>query len=436
MKKNTKLPTILGIIILLIGIVSGIYLINSRQVFKLSANIEAIPKNVRFSNISDTSVNVSWTTDIESNGFVKWGNTSSSTSKVSLEDNSEKSVVHSVNILGATTGSDIFIKINSDGNDYDNNGTTWQTSTALKKINSSTNMLASGTVLLQDGSTPAKALVYLSVNGVLLSGITSDQGSFIIPISNFIETIPDTTAIEVTVNAGTLGTSQAVIYPKAIKAIPTMIIGKTYDFRSLVVQDSNTQPESSLSIPEKVAISSRFEVIKSEASPSSTVTFTIDSVDEGEIITTTDPEFFGKGPKNSDIQVMVESELQEVALTTDSKGIWNWSPPKNLEPGEHKITIKWRDANGILRTITRNFIVDASEGPAFESTPSATPTQASLSTSTPISTSSASPKASGTPKTTAPPTPETGSLTPTIGLFIMGIGILMSSLFIWNKSNA
>lgn len=428
MKKNNKLPTLLGVLILFVGMIAGIYLINSRQVFKLSANIEAVPSNVRFSNISDTSVTVSWTTNTDSNGFVKWGNTQNSLSKVALEEAPEKSVVHSANITNLTTGSDIFFKISSDGTDYDNGGAIWQTKTLNRKINPSDYTLAAGTVLLQDGSSPAKALVYLSINGVVLSGLTSNEGSFIIPVSTFIENVSDTTAIEITINAGPNGTSQSVIYPKMMNSIPTMIVGKTYDFRSLTPSDSNDQPKSSISIPESVEISSRFEVEKVE-SPTSTNTFTIDSVDDGEIITTTDPDFFGSGPKNTDIEIAVESELQEVALTTDSKGAWNWSPPNNLEPGEHKIILKWRDATGVLRTLTRNFVVAAAEGPAFESTPSATPV-VEVSSSP-----SATPKASKTPTATSQPTPETGSLTPTLGLFIMGIGVLLSSLYIWNKSH-
>ncbi len=435
MKKNLKLPTLLGVLILFSGLIAGIFLINSSQVFKLSANIEAIPKNVRFSNIINTGLTISWTTDVESKGFVKWGTKQNSLSKVALEENSEKSFVHSVNIIGSEIASDVFLKINSDTKDYDNEGTVWQTKTSINKISPSSLLIASGSILMADGKSPAKALVYLTINGIVLSGITSNEGSFIIPVSTYIETVSDTTAIgisataiEISVNAGLNGTSQAVIYPKAIKSIPTMIIGKTYDFRSLTTNDSNDEPKSSLSIPESVAISSRFEITKTETAQAIS-TVTIDSIDNGEIITTTDPEFFGKGPQNTSIEIAVESELQEVALVTDAKGAWKWNPPNNLEPGEHKVTVKWRDASGILRTITRNFVVSASEGPAFESTPSATPHVAS--TSSP----SATPKATKTPTTTAPPTPETGSPTQTIGLFLIGVGLFLSSLYLHKRPN-
>lgn len=428
MKKNIKLPTILGVLILVSGLVAGVFLINSRQIFKLGAQVEVSPKDVRIGNITDNSVTVTWTTDIESKGFIKWNKTSGNLSKVALEENSNPEKVHLVNILGIDKGSDIFFNINSNGNDYSNNNIPWQTSTLKQAIASNNLIVATGVILAQDGSTPAKATVHLLINGVTLSTITSSEGSWVIPISTYIESVPETTVIEINVNAGTKGVAQAVIYPSAIKTTPIILLGKTYDFRTITNSGGGSLPESKLSIPESVEVSSRFEINKDANQPSQNVV-TLESIDEGEIITTTDPEFFGKGPVQTNIEVSIESELQTATISTDKNGVWNWSPPENLEPGEHTVTLKWSDTNGIIRTLTRKFIVSASEGPAFESTPSATPTI----TTAPNATTTPTSRATATSTSTAPPTPETGSLIPTFGLFIVGIGILLSSIYVWNK---
>lgn len=438
-----KLPTILGVIILVIGVVAGVFLINSKTIFKIGANIASTPNNVRFSNITDSEATITWNTDIESKGFVKWGSTQSGLSKVALDVNDKNSFVHSTTITGMKPASTIYFKINSDGDDYDNAGIPWQFTTNTTKTTKLENLIATGIILQADGSTPATAIISLNVNGTILTAITSIEGTFIIPVSNYIETVNATTAIEITVNGGQLGNASAVIYPTHIKTIPTIVLGKSYDFRSLPQLDDSTLPQSSLTIPESVNVSSRFEVTKSEVLNTSS-TLSIDSIDEGEIILTTDPEFFGKAPAKSDIEIQVESELQSASISTDSKGSWKWSPPNDLEPGEHKVTLKWRDATGILRTISKTFVVSAAEGPAFESTPSATPlvettdtpapTTKATSTSTAIA--SSTPITTKTPTGTLQPTPETGSLTPTIGLFIMGIGILLSSVFVYKKSYA
>ncbi len=439
MKQRAKLPTILGVLILVVGVISGVFLINSRQIFKIGANVEAIPKNIRVTNISESSVTISWTTDIESTGFVKWGKSEISLSKVALEEGSGNSYVHSANILGLEPNSTIYFKINSNTKDYDNEGIAWQATTLASKINVNGNLLASGTILKSDGATPAKAIIYISINGTQLSALSSDNGSYVIPISNYITNINDSTAIELSVQGGQLGTSQGIIYPKSIKYTPAMILGRTYDFRTATQNESNQLPESTLTIPESVEVSSRFEVSRTNTSDEIDIV-KIESIDEGEIITTTDPEFFGSGPSNANIEILVESELQTETLTTTSSGKWSWNPPNNLEPGEHKLTVKWKDGDGILRTLTRSFIVSAAEGPAFESTPSATPitiepTPTSSATSIATSTPAASEVPSSTALATLQPTPETGSLTPTISLFIMGISILITSLYIWNKVN-
>lgn len=436
MKKNLKLPTFLGLIILVFGVVTGVMLINSKQVFKIGASIETTPKNIRVSNITNSSITVSWTTDKETTGFVKWGKTINSTSKVALEEGSAKSLVHSVSILGIDANSQIYFKINSESEDYDNDGIGWNAKTLESKVVSNDNIIASGTVLDSNGSTPAKAIVYLTINGIVVSSLTSDGGNYVIPLSAYFSSISNNTAIEISAQGGTNGTSNAVIYPQSVKFIPAIILGRTYDFRTAVENNSNQLPESTLTVPESVQVSSRFEVTKNENSGEENNVVTIKSINEGEIITTTDPEFFGSGPKGSQIDIQIESELQTATISTKQNGDWNWNPPKDLEPGEHKLTLKWKDSSGILRTLTRTFVVSAAEGPAFESTPSATPTD--LASASPIATSTAKsssiPTTISSPIATNQPVPETGSLTPTIGLFMMGFGILLSSLYIYNKS--
>lgn len=431
MKKKYKLPTLLGIFVLILGLVAGVVLINSRQEFRLGANTEAIPKNVRITNVTDTSLTVTWTTDIESQGFIKWGKSSGLLSKVALEENAEKSLVHSVNIVGVEPNSNIFFKINSNSKDYDNNGTVWKTITSENPVSSANLISASGIVLTQNNSTPTKALVYLTINGNIISGITSNEGSYFIPISQYVSLLPTNGLIEMSINAGSLGTATATILAENLRNIPVIVLGKSYDFRTIELPDDKNLPESLLILPEQLEKSSRFEISKSGSSSTDPTSVQIESIDEGEIINTFNPEFFGNGPKNSSIEIVVESEMQSAVISTNSNGKWNWSPPNNLEPGEHKLTVKWRDASGIVRSITRTFLVQASEGPAFVSTPSATP----LTTSSPTQSSTPTSKATQSATLLPSPTPETGNLTPTFAVFIFGLSLLLSSIFIWNKSN-
>ncbi|MBL7036349.1 hypothetical protein ISR94_00685 [Candidatus Microgenomates bacterium] len=438
MKKNAKLPTILGLIILFVGLISGVVLINSQAVFKLGAQTETNPKNVRISNITNSSLTISWVTDKESIGFIKWGKSSATISKVQQDTTDEKATTHWVTILGLNPTESIYFKINSDGIDWDNNEIAWQATTNANSNTNPTQHNISGSVVDQTGNPADNVLVYVSVDGALLSTTTSNSGNWLIPLSNYISTSSNSTILEISIDAGVSGSATALIYPGPAKNTPLIVLGKSYDFRTIDIDTNTTLPESELSIPDQVEISSRFEIEDGEIQNTKVVT--LESIDEGEIITTNDPEFFGKAPINTEIEIVVESEMQTTNLTPNSQGQWTWSPPNNLEPGQHKVTIKWKDDSGILRTITRNFVVTASEGPAFESTPSATPVQTSTPSSLPSATATATSTAiatiSSSPTSTPPALPETGSLTPTLGLFIMGVGILLSSIFVFKTANA
>lgn len=140
----------------------------------------------------------------------------------------------------------------------------------------------------------------------------------------------------------------------------------------------------------------------------------------------------GKGPEGTIISILVESENPiSSEVSVPKNGSWNWSPPTDLAPGPHKITLSWKDVSGITRSLTRSFIVQAAEIPAFVATPSE-------SLAAPIASASGTPKATATPKSTASasaePVPVTGNLTPTLLLSIMGIAVMIFSFFIWKMA--
>lgn len=73
MIKKNKIPTILGIVLLLAGVFAGVFFLNVRQIFNLGATATNQPKNVRVSNIGDVGATLSWTTDVKTSDFISWG---------------------------------------------------------------------------------------------------------------------------------------------------------------------------------------------------------------------------------------------------------------------------------------------------------------------------------------------------------------------------
>jgi len=437
--RKSKIPTIIGLFILVFGLAAGVLLVRNQNIFRLGATAEFAPKDVRISNITDTSFTISWITDKETSGFVKWGQGATSLDKTDLDELKDQSFTHLLTLRGLTPQTTYFFKINSGGEDFDNNGIAWQVTTGQTlEIPSKTN-LVSGSVLTSTGQPAKNALLYLTVGGgSLLSTITSDSGSWVIPLSSarnqalssYVVVDEKNALIEISANAGPQGVASAQIYPQSARPVPSIILGDTHDFKNLPPSEESGIPKASIGLPDEATPSSGFEVGET-ATPSAT-TVTLESVEPGEIITTTEPEFFGEGPAGVTLTITLESEPITEAVKVPTSGNWSWSSPEGLAEGAHKITITWRDASGILRTLSRTFIVQAAEGPSFESTPSASPTASPKTSPTPSPTATATPAATAT--ATAAPVPDSGSLTPTILLFIMGIGVIAFAFLVWKKS--
>jgi hypothetical protein len=447
--KRSRIPTIAGLLIIVIGLVAGIYLVRGTTYFKPQASEETSPKDVRITNISDSSFTVTWTTVANTEGFVNWGDNENSLNRLDKDEISEKGSTHSVTISGLDEDTTYYFKINSSSVDYDNNGIAWTTKTGPLLPPPSRSSIASGSILSAVGNAVPNAIVSVNVGGTSpLSTVTSENGSWVIPLSNlrvsnllsYHDLDADSEIVEISANAGPQGTSSAQILARSANPTPTMILGETHDFKNLTETGAGINPEASLDIPEEMRQKeSAFNT--DEEITSDTKSVTLDSVKQGEVINTQKPQFFGDGPSGTQITITVESEPISGSTTVRTSGAWSWTPPADLEPGSHTVTLSWRDEGGVLRTITRSFtVLAADDGPAFESTPSGntptpTPTQTPKpastpkATSTPISTPTSAPTLTPTPKVTPSPTslPDAGTLTPTMALFIMGLGLMFIS---------
>ena len=430
--KKKKIPTIIGIIILILSLATGVILVQNRQVFRLGATGQNSPKDVKISNITSSSFSVTWMTDVQNTGFVKYGNSVGNITNTKVEESAGSGYTHMVNLSGLSPQKSYLFKINSAGADFDNNGVTWQGQT-LTSTEPDQPVLVSGSVLSATGTVVKNAIVYITAAGKLFSILTSQNGSWIISLP--ASTVSANNLLEISVLAGPNGISTAQIYATSANPVPTMILGQTHDFKNIPRNQDSDIPQASLGVPDISNQTSGFDIPENMATPSAN-TVTLESISNNEIVTSVKPEFFGEGPKGTEIQITVESNPITDNVTIPASGEWNWEIPENLPEGPHTITISWKDAGGILRTLTRNFVVQASEGPAFVSTPSATP----RTTATPRLTTSPRPTASSsaTPRTTSTPTlfpqPESGDLTPTILLSIMGISLIIFSFLLWKKS--
>ena len=432
MTKKSKIPTIIALVLLIIGVVAGVFLVKNSQIFRLGASPDSAPQDVRISNISDTSFTVSWTTDKATSGVVKWGKSATNLDQPVNDELPNPGFVHSTTIKPLTPAATYFFKIYAGSQENDNNGVPWEVTTGPTLGQPTSNNIISGTVLTSTGEPVKDSLVYLTVDGgSLLSTLTSQNGSWLISISSArskdlatLITIDESqTLVEISVNAGPAGISTAQVYPQAAKPLPPMVLGQVHDYKNLSASQVGDVPSAQVDLPPVSDATVSGFTVGSQTPVVTTKSVTLDSVKDGEIVNTTTPEFFGKGPSGTTVTITIESANPVTDnITIPKNESWKWSPPASLDPGNHTVIITWRDAQGILRTITKNFVVSAAEGPAFVSTPSAT----LKPTATPIATM--------TPALNATDTPVSGDLTPTVLLFMMGIGVVSFAIVLWRKS--
>ena len=411
-----KIPTIIVLAMLILGVVIGVFLVRNRQLFRLGASGEEAPKDIRVTNVSDSTLTVSWTTDAETAGIVEWGDSEGSLGRTTPSEVGTGSI-HSATLTGLEPATVYFYKINSAGEVFDNNGIPWQAQTAAAVQAPSPPIVISGTIEDASRNLVENALVYVTAGGgTSLSTLTSQEGNWVVAVSNartqdleaFVDIDESRTLAEISVQAGSRGTASALIYPASAKPAPPIVLGQSHDFKNLPPSFESDVPQSQLEVPEGQETSG-FDVSEEAGTPQGS-TVTLESVDSGEVVASTQPEFFGEGPPNTVITITVESDPITDQATVDDNGEWNWSPPDNLSPGTHRITLSWRDAQGILRTLTRSFVVQAAEDPAFVSTPSATPTTRPTSSPTPTVKPTGTP--TPTPKLSATVTPKTPTATP------------------------
>lgn len=427
--KLKKIPTIIALIILALGAAAGVFSISSKKIFKLGASPDTTPKNVRVTNITDSSFTVSWTTAKETASFLKWGTSQSVQDTIATDEIAKQGFLHSTNVSGLTASEIYYFTIFSGENEYDNNGNPWQANTGPQISGTSSELTISGSLLKATGSPAGGAIIYFSIpGGSPLSTITSPNGSYIYSLqsarnndlSSFYQA-KDDDLIEITAQAGPSGTATAQIYLKSAKSVPPIILGQVHDFTNLPDDTSLTtdNPTANLKLPEEKTQEEVSGFAMEEEITTSSTNITVESVDNGEIITSEKPEFFGAGPAGTKITIKIESEqVITDEITVGTNGKWNWSPPENLAEGSHSMVLSWTDINGIMHTISKTFVVQAAEKPAF------------------VASGSATPIATATPTVTLPPEPVSGVGSTTVILTLMAIGFIAlggTTLFLTGK---
>lgn len=436
-----RIPTIIGLILLIIGAVAGVLFIDKGTNFLPKAAPEYTPQQVKITNITDTGFVVSWVTAEPTIGFVRYGETAISLTKTATDDRDQLAGsngqyrTHYVTIQGLTPSQSYHFKLGSQDNQlYDNNGQPF-TITLPPTINDpSTTNTAFGTVLTQVDTAAEGAIVYVSVdNASPLSALVKQNGNFATNLS--LARTPDfsqfaiidqpETRIDLLIQTNPTDTTTATTKIGNHQPIPTITLGQSNNFLSssaevpsptpgqeennpLPPSDSSATPPPSPTSTNQTSSFPLYNLVDEAAVGLTITTFPQD----GESIISAQPEIAGTAPPNTRLTINVHSpEAHTATITSDEFGNWSWLVPEPLTPGEHSVVVSYQDDSGVIQQITRHFTVAAANisqvDLAYTATPSAspTPTLAPTPSPTPIATPIPTPLPTPTPEAVTTPSP-------------------------------
>lgn len=252
-------------IFLMIGVVTGVFLVQEQQYFRLSASTNYAPKDVRVTNITEDSFSVSFYTDKPALTSLRWGDTEPT--NLSSPADKRLSNLHYFTIDGLLSDTSYQFKIISGGDEYDNNGVAWKVQTASTIEGLSNKTFVSGNVTTDDGQPASKAIVYIHIGGASsISTQASEEGTYLVSLSGLRTQIMDKYAsidesdtINIFVQGGPLGVATARTNKDNINPVPLLVLGSSYNFSDSEAIISGGLPSAEINLPED-NIESRFEL--------------------------------------------------------------------------------------------------------------------------------------------------------------------------------
>lgn len=428
MKRELRFPTILGLFLIAIGLVVTAFLVSSAQRFFLKASPDATPKEVKITNLFDTSFSVSFVTpDTPVSSAISYGEKSSLGStatddRVQAGTSQDRFTTHHLTVRFLKPGTKYYFKIISGGQQYDNQGIPYSVVTAPSLGTSTISSTpVYGKIFKSDKSPANGAIIYLTVkDSAPLSTLVKSSGSWLITLNNarksdlssYLNINPKGDAENIFVQGALDGVATAQTVTGNDAPVPTIFLGQTYNFskgqdQNVLAQDTPTATPTAT--PSAPASSSGFL-----AGNTATTSAAIISPNQNSVLNDTKPTFSGVGTPGQAITITVHSDtVYSATIVVGQDGRWSWTPPGDLTPGQHSVTIASAGTNGQSNsTTTQNFTVLAS---GTQVTQSATPSAILSPTFTPTPTIAASASA----------LPQSGTTLPTYLLLFFGVVIMI-----------
>lgn len=441
MRKEFKIPTILGILLMIVGLGTLIFAIEKGTSFLSRASVMSVPKEVTVVNTTDTSFAVSWVTATPTRSIIYYEEqTPLGSQKTAFDIRDTVSVAlrytHFVSISGLKPQTNYKVILGQAGsNENSYLVTTGTTLPAPQHIVDPT----FGTLLDQNNRSVKEALVYTSFPGSqTLGSIVDPDGSWVIALGGlqtedgtryFIPTKQDPETLAFVTSSGR---TEVVTTIDADSPLQPVRLDDTHRFttlkKNLFLRPIIAQSQGSTQVSDST--SGPFSVTLPKANSS---------------LTSTKPAFKGSGVIGKKVIITLTGGFAPVVGTTTvlSNSSWNWTPP-TLSPNPYMATIASFSENGEPLALTIPFTILKSGSSVLQAaTPSAslaptpapsaspgigggpTPRPSPSAIATPLVSPRTSPATSASAEPSPSPIPDTGTTTPTWILFFAGLAVIV-----------
>lgn len=349
LKKNAKIPTLLGI---LIACFIGLFFLRlfTQTVIPSKAAKKTV-RRVEITNLSSNQVTIYWQTDQKTIGWIIYGENENGLNMLGYDERNITQdkipyIHHYVTLKNLNENKAYFFKLVNNNKFEDNNNIPFTFKTPLSIKDFKSNEPAYGKIILSNGTPLENAVILLNVrNSFPLATLSKITGEWLIPLNTFydkntyqlISPLPnDKITIEFLSEDQK---SQAITNFSKTSPLPGIVVmGKSYDFTApdnvLGATTSNTNSEST------------------------TKEIDIAFPKENALIPGYNPLIKGVALPNAEILISVHSDTVFTSrIKADNKGLWSLNLPSSLSPGDHTITIQTVDKNGNPVTIVRKFII-------------------------------------------------------------------------------
>ncbi len=420
-----KIPTIVGLFLVVVAVMVFRFAFDRVTPLFTKAVSTHAPKNVTVTNISDTSFTVTWTTDEAVSGSVRLDGVSPDSfffderyTAPNTKQATAAYTTHSVTVRNLKPNTTYKFVIVSNNVSHSNNGTAYEATTAPTISGLGTGIEpAYGQITATNGLPLDGALVYLTLeNGQTLSTFSKTTGTWVIPLNLARTTaldryIPVAERInESIVIRNAEGEATALTDTLNDNPVPSMTIGKTYDFRKIQAEKNEQAPLAVAPTTQPAVLGETTQVAKQAVAITKPV--------DGSAIPSNLPLIQGTGVGGNQIllTIGIERPMSDMVIVGND-GVWRYTPMKPLAPGKQSVTITTKNAQNKTVAITHTFEVLKSGTQVLgDATPSATLTPEPTVTEEPTPTATLA----------GEPIPETGFPLPLITLLILGIGLLGS----------